>query len=123
MTAPAGADTLDGGGKFLMPGLWDMHAHFFGQADGVLDIAGGVTTVRDLANNPPVLAERIAAIEANRDIGPRIIKAGIIDGPGPFAGPTSRRLPTTKADAQRIVIDSRRVATNQQDLQFYQGKN
>ncbi|HVH34543.1 MAG TPA: hypothetical protein VM847_10580, partial [Tahibacter sp.] len=44
VAAPAGADTLDGGGKFLMPGLWDMHVHLFGPADGVLDIAGGVTT-------------------------------------------------------------------------------
>jgi hypothetical protein len=116
VTAPAGADTLDGGGKFLMPGLWDMHAHFFGQADGVLDIAGGVTTVRDLANNPPVLAERIAAIEANRDIGPRIIKAGIIDGPGPFAGPT-KALADNEADAQRIVDDY--AASGHEQIKIY----
>lgn len=116
VTAPVGADTLDGGGKFLMPGLWDMHAHFFGQADGVLDIAGGVTTVRDLANNPPVLAERIAAIEANRDIGPRIIKAGIIDGPGPFAGPT-KALADNEADAQRIVDDY--AASGHEQIKIY----
>lgn len=116
VTAPAGADTLDGAGKFLMPGLWDMHAHFFGQADGVLDIAGGVTTVRDLANNPPVLAERIKAIESNRDIGPRIIKAGIIDGPGPFAGPT-KALADNEADAQRIVDDY--AASGHEQIKIY----
>lgn len=114
--SPADAETLDGGGKFLMPGLWDMHAHFFGQADGVLDIAGGVTTVRDLANNPPVLAERIAAIEAARDIGPRIIKAGIIDGPGPFAGPT-KALADNEADAQRIVDEY--AATGHEQIKIY----
>lgn len=116
VTAPAGAETLDGGGKFLMPGLWDMHAHFFGQADGVLDIAGGVTTVRDLANNPPVLAERIKAIEAGQDIGPRIIKAGIIDGPGPFAGPT-KALADNEADAQRIVDDY--AASGHEQIKIY----
>lgn len=116
VTAPAGAETLDGGGRFLMPGLWDMHAHFFGQADGVIDIAGGVTTVRDLANNPPVLAERIKAIDANRDIGPRIIKAGIIDGPGPFAGPT-KALADNAADAQRIVDEY--AASGHEQIKIY----
>ncbi|TDR41297.1 cytosine/adenosine deaminase-related metal-dependent hydrolase [Tahibacter aquaticus] len=114
--APAGADTMDGGGRFLMPGLWDMHAHFFGQADGVLDIAGGVTTIRDLANNPPVLAERIKSIEANKDIGPRIIKAGIIDGPGPFAGPT-KALADNEADAQRIVDEY--AASGHEQIKIY----
>lgn len=116
VTAPADAETLDGGGKFLMPGLWDMHAHFFGQADGVLDIAGGVTTIRDLANNPPVLAERIKAIEASQDIGPRIIKAGIIDGPGPFAGPT-KALADNEADAQRIVDEY--AASGHEQIKIY----
>jgi cytosine/adenosine deaminase-related metal-dependent hydrolase len=116
VTAPAGAETLDGAGKFLMPGLWDMHAHFFGQADGVLDIAGGVTTVRDLANNPPVLAARIKAIEAGKDIGPRIIKAGIIDGPGPFAGPT-KALADNEADAQRIVDEY--AASGHEQIKIY----
>lgn len=116
VTAPAGAETLDGGGRFLMPGLWDMHAHFFGQADGVLDIAGGVTTIRDLANNPPVLAARIKAIEANEDIGPRIIKAGIIDGPGPFAGPT-KALADNEADAQRIVDEY--AASGHEQIKIY----
>lgn len=116
VSAPAGAETLDGGGKFLMPGLWDMHAHFFGQADGVLDIAGGVTTVRDLANNPPVLADRIKTIEDRRDIGPRIIKAGIIDGPGPFAGPT-KALADNAADAQRIVDEY--AASGHEQIKIY----
>ncbi|MCQ4167553.1 amidohydrolase family protein [Tahibacter harae] len=116
LSVPAGTETLDGGGRFLMPGLWDMHAHFFGQADGVLDIAGGVTTVRDLANNPPVLAERIKAIEANKDIGPRIIKAGIIDGPGPFAGPT-KALADNEADAQRFVDEY--AASGHEQIKIY----
>jgi hypothetical protein len=44
--------------------------------------------VRDLANDNELLARRIADFEAGRDIGPRLIKAGFIDGGGPYAGPT-----------------------------------
>jgi cytosine/adenosine deaminase-related metal-dependent hydrolase len=83
-----GVEEFDGGGRFLMPGLWDMHVHFTGGADGLLELASGVTTVRDMANQVDKLKALIDAIEAGKDIGPRIIRAGIIDGKGPFAGPT-----------------------------------
>jgi cytosine/adenosine deaminase-related metal-dependent hydrolase len=83
-----GVEEFDGGGRFLMPGLWDMHVHYTGGADGPLDLASGVTTVRDLANQVDKLKALIDGIEAGKDIGPRIIRAGIIDGKGPFAGPT-----------------------------------
>lgn len=91
-----GVDELDGAGRFLMPGLWDMHVHFSGGADGLLDLASGVTTVRDMANQVEVLQGLIKGIEAGKDIGPRIIRAGIIDGPGPFAGPTKVLVATEK---------------------------
>lgn len=83
-----GVEEIDGGGRFLMPGLWDMHVHYSGAADGLLDLASGVTTVRDMANQVDTLKALIDGIEAGKDIGPRIIRAGIIDGKGPFAGPT-----------------------------------
>ena len=47
---PASAMVLDGKGKMLLPGLWDMHAHLFPE-NAYLDIATGVTTVRDLGNS------------------------------------------------------------------------
>lgn len=92
-----GVEELDGHGQFLMPGLWDMHVHFSGGADGLLDLASGVTTVRDMANQEAALASMIASIEAGTDIGPRILRAGIIDGPGPFAGPTPVLVDTPEA--------------------------
>ena len=109
---PAGAETLDAQGKFLMPGLWDMHVHFAGEANGALYLASGITSVRDLANDPDKLAARIKAIEAGTDIGPRIIKAGIIDGPGPFAGPT-KALADNEAQAQAIVDEYARTGYEQ----------
>lgn len=92
-----GVEELDGKGQFLMPGLWDMHVHYSGGADGLLELASGITTVRDMANQEESLSSMIAAIEAGTDIGPRILRAGIIDGPGPFAGPTPVLVDTPEA--------------------------
>ena len=57
LKVPAGAEVVDLHGKALIPGLWDMHAHF-GDADGLLDIASGVTSIRDVGNDPVVLPGR-----------------------------------------------------------------
>jgi imidazolonepropionase-like amidohydrolase len=83
---PPRTEPLDGQGRFLMAGLWDMHVHL-GPGDGSLDIAAGITTVRDLGNEPDALAALIDATESGQDIGPHVIKAGLIDGHGPFQSP------------------------------------
>ncbi len=85
--APAGATVIDGRGKTLLPGLWDMHAHVF-TGNGLRNLASGVTTVRDLANDNDELLARIVRIEKAEEIGTRIVRAGFIDGPGPYQGPT-----------------------------------
>jgi len=83
---PQQAERLDGQNRFLMAGLWDMHVHL-APNDGPLDIAAGITTIRDLGNDPDSLAAQIDSAESGRDIGPRVIKAGLIDGHGPFQSP------------------------------------
>ena len=98
---PAGAEVLDARGRFLMPGLWDNHEHF-DDHDGALDLANGVTSARDMANDTDTFLERVARFDAGTELGPRVFKAGIIDGPGPLAGPT-RMLADNPADALRIV--------------------
>jgi hypothetical protein len=92
---PAGADTetIDARGRFLMPGLWDNHQHFDG-VDGLLDIANGVTSARDMANDTEGFLKRVARFDAGTEIGPHVLKAGIIDGNGEFAGPTKMRVDT-----------------------------
>ncbi|NZA25582.1 amidohydrolase family protein [Luteimonas sp. SJ-92] len=99
---PPGAAVVEGGGRFLMPGLWDNHQHF-GDSTGILDLLAGVTTARDLANDNQALLARVARIDAGTELGPRILRAGIIDGPGPYAGPT----PMLAADAARAreIVD------------------
>ena len=81
------AEVIDAHGQFLMPGLWDNHQHF-SDVDGALDLANGVTSARDMANDTDSFLERVARFDDGRELGPRVSKAGIIDGTGEFAGPT-----------------------------------
>jgi imidazolonepropionase-like amidohydrolase len=84
---PADAERIDGRGKTLLPGLFDMHVHL-SPLDGILDIASGVTSVRDMGNNIADLAELDQQWQSGTTIGPRVSKAGLIDGPGPYQAPT-----------------------------------
>src|SRR5262249_29203920 len=99
--AAAGAEVTDGAGKTLLPGLWDMHAHLF-PANAYLDIAAGVTTVRDMGNPIEDLTRLRDQIEAGTQIGPRIVRAGFIDGPGPFEGPIKVLAATPEEARQRV---------------------
>ncbi|MBY6204563.1 amidohydrolase family protein [Halomonas denitrificans] len=81
------AQRIDGEGRTLMPGLWDMHVHI-GASDGALHLAAGVTSVRDLANTHDTLMQTIEQFEQGTAIGPRVHRAGFIDKVGPFAAPT-----------------------------------
>jgi imidazolonepropionase-like amidohydrolase len=101
--APAGAELIDATGKTLLPGLWDMHAHV-GDNDGLLNLAAGVTTVRDLANDIDSLLARRKRIEEGKEIGTRIILAGVIDGRGPYQGPTKVLVSTP--DEARAAVDN-----------------
>jgi imidazolonepropionase-like amidohydrolase len=91
--AAADAEVIDAHGRFLMPGLWDNHQHF-GDNTGTLDIANGVTSARDMANDTDEFLERVARFDAGTELGPRVWKSGIIDGTGPYAGPTKMRIDT-----------------------------
>src|SRR5204863_3140550 len=57
VTIPAGARIIDARGKTLIPGLWDMHEHV-GDVDGLLNLAAGDTTIRDLGNDVDSLRAR-----------------------------------------------------------------
>lgn len=80
---PRGFRRVDVSGKTLLPGLWDMHAHFGTAMWAPLYLAMGVTTVRDVANQLEFAIEVRAAIEMQRVKGPRMLLAGIIDADVP----------------------------------------
>ena len=81
-----GVEIIDGKGKVLLPGLWDMHQHLF-EETAFLDMASGITTIRDLGNSIDELTKLRQQIDGGTQIGPRVVPAGFIDGPGPFEGP------------------------------------
>ena len=100
---PSDVEVIDAGNKALLPGLWDMHVHVQDK-DGLLNLAAGVTTVRDLANDTDELLERRSRFDSGVLLGPRIIPAGFIDGPGPYAGPTKVLVATR--DAARAAVET-----------------
>jgi len=97
-------DVMDARGKMLLPGLWDMHVHLGDWDDGVLHLAAGVTTVRDLANDIDHLHDLRTRFDAGSLAGPHVLMAGFIDGRGPYQGPTKVFADTpreAKADVER----------------------
>jgi imidazolonepropionase-like amidohydrolase len=76
---PADARIVDGRGKFLIPGLWDMHVHTAvvgGREVLPLYVANGVTGVRDMAGDWATLTAFREAIASGRLVGPRILASG-----------------------------------------------
>jgi len=101
--APDGFERIDAQGRTVIPGLWDMHTHNSAD-DGILNIANGVTSVRDLANDTDFLLDLRKKWDSGAAIGPRIVMAGIIDGPGKYAGPTKVLVDTP--DQARAAVEN-----------------
>lgn len=82
---PHGTQILDASGKFAIPGLWDMHAHYEQVEWGPIYLAAGVTSVRDVGNEFDFITALHEQLDRRRNpaIGPHLEFAGIIDGPGP----------------------------------------
>ncbi|MET0807141.1 MAG: amidohydrolase family protein [Pseudoxanthomonas sp.] len=70
---------IDAGGKVLLPGLFDMHAHF-GPWDGGLHLAAGITTIRDMGNDNATLQQLMVQLKESRLLGPDVVPAGFIEG-------------------------------------------
>lgn len=100
---PSDVEIIDAGNKALLPGFWDMHVHVQDD-DGLMHLAAGVTTVRDLANDTDELLARKKAFASGALLGPRILAAGFMDGPGPYAGPTKVLVSTR--DAAKAAVDT-----------------
>ena len=86
---PKNARVIDATGQYLIPGLWDMHVHsafgdwFPGGRDIILPlfITNGVTGVRDMGGDVPVLFAWRKEIASGRIVGPRMVVSGpMLDG-------------------------------------------
>ncbi|MGL6289287.1 MAG: amidohydrolase family protein, partial [Silanimonas sp.] len=87
---PSGSDgrgaarSLDAGGRALLPGLFDMHGHV-GRWEGGLNLAAGVTTVRDMGNDKTTLQRIIDETARGAVFGPQVVPAGFLEGESPFS--------------------------------------
>lgn len=84
-----GIDEIEAQGKYVIPGLWDLHAHTFAD-DAVFDLylLAGVTGIRDMgcpAECTRTLSARRKAREQKPESGPRMLIAGpMLDGDSPY---------------------------------------
>ena len=102
IVVPDGTEPINGRGKTLVPGLFDMHAHVQ-PLDGLMNIANGVTSVRDMGNDIDELKHLEDAWQNGNAIGPRVWKAGFIDGHGPFQAPTGLYADT--AEEAKVAVN------------------
>lgn len=103
---PAAARVVSGRGKFLIPGLWDMHVHtdvVSGRDLLELYVANGVTGIRDMGGGWDTLSVWRRAIADGRLVGPRIIASGpyLEGGDVPIV-----HLTTRTPDEARVAVDS-----------------
>lgn len=79
-----GEVTIDGAGGTLVAGMYEMHAHV-GQEGALLNLIAGVTTMRDMGNDNAVLDKLIERIDQGIIAGPRVVRAGFVEGKSPFS--------------------------------------
>jgi hypothetical protein len=93
---------IDAKGRALLPGFVDMHAHV-SPGDYLLNLASGVTTVRDMGNDNATLAEAIGRLDRHESIGPHVVPAGFIEGQSPFHA--SGGILVDSLDAAKNAVD------------------
>jgi imidazolonepropionase-like amidohydrolase len=106
VTVPTGARVIDANGKFLIPGLWDMHGHLTDATEDAfpLLIMNGVTTVRDMGGDLAQIDRWRSEIDSGMRVGPHIVRAGpFVDGPK--EGVSNRLTVRTPEEARQAVRD------------------
>ena len=98
---PPDAQRIDVTGKYIIPGLWDMHAHYEQVEWGPIYLAAGVTTVRDVGNEFEFITAVRDAVNSGKGLGPHMLLAGVVDGDSSYALGVERV--NSPADAQMWV--------------------
>ncbi len=114
----ADATVIDGAGKTLMPGLADMHVHYFNEDDGAVFLANSVTTVRNPWGTSQTLNMDAGAKNGSL-MGPHIATSGpLMDGPKPIWGEGSMKI--TSPDQAVGAVESQRT-TGYTAVKLYEG--
>lgn len=109
---PRSAKVIDGTGKFVIPGLWDMHTHFRDtERDLKMDLANGVLGTRNMGGRPQEVFPIRDAIAAGQQLGPKIVASGsIVDGPNSWSDPKFTVSVSTGEEARSAVIALKKKA-------------
>jgi imidazolonepropionase-like amidohydrolase len=103
VTVPDDAVVIEGEGRYLMPGLADMHVHLVRQENFTLLLANGVTTVRNMWGSPLAVLDWRDEIARGELLGPRIYSASRgLDG-SPPVWPTT--IVVEDAAAARLAVE------------------
>jgi hypothetical protein len=90
LVTPAGSpvrgaqNEIDAAGRIMLPGLFDMHGHV-GRWEGGLNIAAGVTSVRDMGNDNTQLQQILDETASGKLLGPQVVPAGFLEGESPYS--------------------------------------
>jgi imidazolonepropionase-like amidohydrolase len=114
VTIPASDKVIDGTGKFVIPGLWDMHSHFRHPVrDLKMDIANGVLGTRNMGGVAKEVFPLRDAIAQGQQLGPKIVACGpIIDGPDSWSNPQFTISVTTVDEARAAVVSLKEQGTD-----------
>ena len=114
-----GETSIDGDGGTLIAGMYEMHSHL-GQSDALLNLAAGITTVRDMGNDNAVLEHLIQQIDDGTIGGPHVIRSGFIEGKSPFSANNG-----ILVDSQSQAVDAVRWygARNFWQIKIYNSMN
>ncbi len=110
--APKVGKVVDAGGRFVIPGLWDMHTHvFFDRTAGdgkdlilPMFVAFGVTGIRDMGSALDPVLEARGAVASHQLLGPRMVVSGpMLDGP---SSSYKAALPITTPASGRAAVNT-----------------
>ncbi|MDB4906295.1 MAG: amidohydrolase [Gemmatimonadetes bacterium] len=118
--ASAAGTVIDGRGKFLMPGMWDMHMHVATLPDSTTSLnararstyfprllAAGVTGIRDMGSWLDSIVELRREVRTGATLGPRMVVAGsLLDGKSPWSPPTPHAWIVETPAQAKFAVDS-----------------
>jgi hypothetical protein len=110
---PRGATRLSGKGKFLIPGLWDMHSHHQGTGAEAVDlfVARGVVGTRDMGADADFIFPLRERIRRGELLGPEIVLSGPMLDDAPPGFPY-RRSTKTAAEARIAVHELKQLGVD-----------
>jgi len=116
VAVPAGAQVIDGGGKTLIPGMWDCHMHVGDDYTGLQELSMGVTSVRDPGNDDLRTIERRIRAAAGDLLFPHVYPSSLIDGKGPY---TAQVANVATSEAEAIALVDKAKANGFLGIKFY----